>query len=228
MLAEPRRSQDADRLDRARRRLGGPSGGNPLDRPGPRVPLAQRAGRLAARLPRRACDGKPVTLVTPGDVRRDPHRWPSTRDGDWLYFQAVARRTDPADTSSESSSTARASSASPPRTSRGRTTIRSRPTPMGDPSVFGVPTHHRPSTWSACPVTSASGPLTENAGLKKKFAAIKKRPTEFFRVDIGDGVALDGWCMLPPDFDPAKTYPLLVHVYGEPAGPDRARRLGRG
>ena len=42
--------------------------------------------------------------------------------------------------------------------------------------------------------------------------------TEFFRVDIGDGIALDGWCIFPPDFDPKAKYPLLVHVYGEPAG----------
>ena len=61
-------------------------------------------------------------------------------------------------------------------------------------------------------------PLMENAGLKAKFEALKKRPTEFFRVDIGDGVELDGWCILPPDLDPSKKYPLLVHVYGEPAG----------
>ena len=35
---------------------------------------------------------------------------------------------------------------------------------------------------------------------------------------IGDGVQVDGWRILPPDFDPAKKYPLLVYVYGEPAG----------
>ena len=29
---------------------------------------------------------------------------------------------------------------------------------------------------------------------------------------------LDGWCIKPPELDPSKKYPLLVHVYGEPAG----------
>lgn len=43
-------------------------------------------------------------------------------------------------------------------------------------------------------------------------------PSEFFRVDIGGGVELDAWCILPPDLDPSKKYPLLVYVYGEPAG----------
>ena len=60
--------------------------------------------------------------------------------------------------------------------------------------------------------------LEDNSELRAKLAAIKKRPTELFRVDIGDGVLLDGWCIKPPDFDPRKQYPLLFHVYGEPAG----------
>ena len=60
--------------------------------------------------------------------------------------------------------------------------------------------------------------LVDNAALRKKLDALKLPPTEFFRVDIGDNVQLDAWCLLPPDFDPAKTYPLLVYVYGEPAG----------
>ncbi|MHC5025456.1 MAG: S9 family peptidase [Planctomycetota bacterium] len=43
-------------------------------------------------------------------------------------------------------------------------------------------------------------------------------PHEFFRVSIGDGLEVDGWAIKPPDFDPTKRYPLLVYVYGEPAG----------
>ncbi len=60
--------------------------------------------------------------------------------------------------------------------------------------------------------------LTDNSALKKKLEALKKVKTEFFRVDIGQGIALDGWCIYPADFDPNEKYPLLVHVYGEPAG----------
>jgi dipeptidyl-peptidase 4 len=29
---------------------------------------------------------------------------------------------------------------------------------------------------------------------------------------------LDAWLMFPPDFDATKRYPILFHVYGEPAG----------
>ena len=70
--------------------------------------------------------------------------------------------------------------------------------------------------------------LSENKALKGKIDALKKGRSEFFRLDIGDGVALDGWCMFPPDFDPTAKYPLLVHVYGEPAGQTVLDRWGGG
>jgi dipeptidyl-peptidase 4 len=60
--------------------------------------------------------------------------------------------------------------------------------------------------------------LADNSQLAGKLAVVKPCLSEFFRVDIGDGVELDAWCIKPPDFDPAKLYPLLIHVYGEPAG----------
>jgi dipeptidyl-peptidase-4 len=60
--------------------------------------------------------------------------------------------------------------------------------------------------------------VEDNDALRKKLAAIKHGPTEFFRLDIGDGVKLDGWVMKPPEFDPTKRYPVLFHVYGEPWG----------
>ncbi len=60
--------------------------------------------------------------------------------------------------------------------------------------------------------------LVDNAELKKKVAALRISPGRFFRVDIGDGVQLDGWCIQPYDFNPARRYPVLFYVYGEPAG----------
>ena len=45
-----------------------------------------------------------------------------------------------------------------------------------------------------------------------------KNPTEFFKVDIGDSVELDGYCIKPPDIDYNKKHPLLYYIYGEPAG----------
>jgi len=60
--------------------------------------------------------------------------------------------------------------------------------------------------------------LAENKELKHKLAQLKVNPVEFFTVDIGDDILLDGYMIKPPDFDPSKKYPVLFHVYGEPAG----------
>lgn len=60
--------------------------------------------------------------------------------------------------------------------------------------------------------------LVDNKEVKEKLAALKRQPVEFFKVDIGNGVLLDAWCMKPPEFDKTKKYPLLFYVYGEPAG----------
>lgn len=70
--------------------------------------------------------------------------------------------------------------------------------------------------------------LEDNAELRARIAKLGRRPTEMFRVDIGGGVMLDGWCMKPADFDPGKKYPLLFHVYGEPAGQSARDRWGVG
>ncbi|MHC4692431.1 MAG: S9 family peptidase [Planctomycetota bacterium] len=60
--------------------------------------------------------------------------------------------------------------------------------------------------------------LVDNSKLRSNLDEFKRMPVEFFRVDIGEGVQLDGWCMKPHDFDPENQYPLFFYVYGEPAG----------
>ena len=60
--------------------------------------------------------------------------------------------------------------------------------------------------------------LEGNSILRANAAALLETPIEFFKTDIGDGITLDGFIMKPPHFDPAKKYPVLVYVYGEPAG----------
>jgi dipeptidyl-peptidase 4 len=60
--------------------------------------------------------------------------------------------------------------------------------------------------------------LENNAKLRSTSKDLITGSTEFFRTDIEDGVSLDGWLIKPKDFDPAKKYPILIYVYGEPAG----------
>lgn len=59
--------------------------------------------------------------------------------------------------------------------------------------------------------------LQDNDALKTKMADLALSPKEFFKVDIGD-VVLDAWIIKPKNFDANKKYPVIFHVYGEPAG----------
>jgi dipeptidyl-peptidase 4 len=59
-------------------------------------------------------------------------------------------------------------------------------------------------------------------------ALVRETPrveSEFLKVDIGATV-LDAWLMKPPNFDPAKKYPMLMYVYSEPAGQTVVDRWG--
>ena len=60
--------------------------------------------------------------------------------------------------------------------------------------------------------------LQDNAPLRKRLREVLAPPVEFFRVAASDGTSLDGWMVKPADFDSTRRYPVLVHVYGEPAG----------
>jgi len=68
--------------------------------------------------------------------------------------------------------------------------------------------------------------LAENEKLHENVQALKRKQGEFFRVDIGNGVLLDAYMLKPYDFDPSKKYPVLFHVYGEPAGQTVLDRWG--
>jgi dipeptidyl-peptidase-4 len=65
---------------------------------------------------------------------------------------------------------------------------------------------------------TAARVMEDNAALQANLDKLKRGAQEFFRIDIGGGVTLDGWMMKPPGFDPNKKYPILFYVYGEPAG----------
>ena len=43
-------------------------------------------------------------------------------------------------------------------------------------------------------------------------------PVKMFQLTTDDGVTMDGWMILPKDFDSTKKYPVLFYVYTEPAG----------
>src|SRR6516162_4602241 len=57
--------------------------------------------------------------------------------------------------------------------------------------------------------------LEDNHDLANKAKAIFTSEPEFFKVTVPNNIALDGWILKPPDFDPGKKYPVLTYVYGE-------------
>jgi dipeptidyl-peptidase 4 len=60
--------------------------------------------------------------------------------------------------------------------------------------------------------------LADNRRLRGKLAALRRPVTEFLKLDIGGGVSLDAWSLRPPATDTPGKHPMLIHVYGEPAG----------
>ena len=59
--------------------------------------------------------------------------------------------------------------------------------------------------------------MEDNHEIREKLAALGLPSKEFFKVDIGE-VVLDAWMIRPASFDPARQYPVIFYVYGEPAG----------
>jgi dipeptidyl-peptidase 4 len=58
--------------------------------------------------------------------------------------------------------------------------------------------------------------VVRNDTLKTRVAALRRGPQEFFQVDIGGGVKLNGLMLKPADFDSTRKYPILFYVYGGP------------
>ena len=58
--------------------------------------------------------------------------------------------------------------------------------------------------------------LESNATLITKLKGLKISKPEFFTFQTEEKVTLNGWMIKPADFDPAKKYPVLMHVYGGP------------
>jgi dipeptidyl-peptidase-4 len=60
--------------------------------------------------------------------------------------------------------------------------------------------------------------LNDNAALKAKVAPILAGRTEMVHIPVGHDTTIDGWVIRPGKFDATKKYPIIINVYGEPAG----------
>jgi dipeptidyl-peptidase-4 len=160
-------------------------------------------------------DGKELALLTPGkfDIIE---RAVVDEGGGWFYFYA-----SPDNATQKYLYRARLDATGAPE----------RVTPMNQPGTHEYQfspdakwAFHTYSTFDQPPVTELvkmsdhklMRVLEDNAELRNKMKPLITQPTEFFQLDIGGGVVVDGWMIKPPNFDPAKKYPVLVYVYGEP------------
>jgi dipeptidyl-peptidase 4 len=176
--------------------------------------LSERDGWRHAYLVSR--DGKRVQLITPGAYDVIGISGVDEKDG-WLYFIASPENAtqrylyrSPLDGSQNAQRVGPAAAPgthhydmSPDAHWAFHTYSRADITPVTD--LVELPTHR------------SARILEDNAALRASAAPLVASPTEFFKVDIGDGTTLDAWMLQPPHFDPAKKYPVLVYVYGEPA-----------
>ena len=64
--------------------------------------------------------------------------------------------------------------------------------------------------------------------IPERAKSLKLPKAEFFQVKTEDGITMDGWMVKPTNFDPAKKYPIVFYVYGEPASQTVTDRFGTG
>jgi dipeptidyl-peptidase 4 len=162
-------------------------------------------------------DGSDVKTITPGNFDVISVARVDAQNG-WLYFLASPEN---------------ATQIYLYRVRIDGTAKEERLTPSNAPGVHGYNISprgdfaiHSYSTFNRVPLTdivrlpqhSVARTLIDNRQVQDRLAQLKQTPSEFFKVDIGEGVQLDGWMMKPPDFDPQKRYPVLFYVYGEPWG----------
>jgi dipeptidyl-peptidase-4 len=162
-------------------------------------------------------DGKQIRCITPGSFDVIGVKQVDATGG-WLYFTASPENaTQRYLYRTRLDGDGKAERLSPPSEPGSHHYIIS---PRSDLAV------HVYSTFTRVPVTeiirlpqhAKVRTLVDNHELQDRLGKLKPCPTEFFRVDVGEGVQLDGWMIKPPDFDPQKRYPVLFHVYGEPWG----------
>lgn len=89
--------------------------------------------------------------------------------------------------------------------------------PNGKWAIHTFTSHTVPNgrEWIKLPEHKA---LKEAESLAATMKPVPDRNIKFFKLTTDDGVTLDGWMVKPVPFDSTKKYPVVFHVYGEPAG----------
>ena len=201
----------------ARQRLGGCGGRGHAGSMAGRASCGRAsatAGATSTGSPGTAID---VTLLTPGEF--DIAGVAAVDEaGGWLYY--IACPDNPAQRylyRARLDGSGRAERVSPGGSGRALTATTSRPTRgwrFHTYSRFGVPPVTELVRAARTPVSAHPRGQCSAQGAGGRRCS--RGPAEFFQVDIGDGVKLNGWIMKPVDFNPNRRYPLFFTNYGGP------------
>jgi dipeptidyl aminopeptidase/acylaminoacyl peptidase len=73
----------------------------------------------------------------------------------------------------------------------------------------------RPAEVVAAPL-SGGAPVNLSRANETLFSSLRLTPAEEIQFKSADGTPIEGWLVKPPDFDPAKKYPLILRIHGGP------------
>lgn len=82
----------------------------------------------------------------------------------------------------------------------------------------------RVSEWVSLPDNK---PVDASKSIANNIKTSNLYDVEFIKVTTEDGITLDAWINKPENFDPAKKYPVVFYVYGEPASSTTQDIFGR-
>jgi dipeptidyl-peptidase-4 len=97
-------------------------------------------------------------------------------------------------------------------------------------AAFFIDRHSTMSTPTTTKLRSSDGSLVRELELNAELAALFESASlaepEFFELEAADGSPLHAYMIKPFDFDPTRTYPLLLYVYGGPGSQTVVDRWG--
>ena len=97
-------------------------------------------------------------------------------------------------------------------------------------AAFFIDRHSTMSTPTTTKLRSSDGSLVRELELNASLAALLDSASlsepEFFELEAADGSPLHAYMIKPSDFDAARTYPLLLYVYGGPGSQTVIDRWG--
>lgn len=170
-------------------------------------------------------DGQTVRLLTPGDYDVVSIERIDDKNG-WMYFIA-----SPSDATQRYLYRTSLTKPGKPTLLTPASTLGTHSYQVSPNSAYAIHTYSsfaNPSTVDIIqlPEHSSFRVLQDNKQLRDKVNALKRGEVSFFKAKTAENVELDGWWMLPPNFDPTKRYPVLIYVYGEPAAQTVIDRWG--